>query len=50
MTNAERINLALAVGVLAIMAGMIVMAILNMTQSGSLDDLPAEAIKKAVDG
>lgn len=44
-----RITMFLGYGVLALMVVLVIAAILNMRQGGSLDDLPASIIKGAVD-
>jgi len=46
----ERFTLWLAYSFLILLGFMVVAAILNMRASGSLDDLDAESIKKAVNG
>lgn len=49
MNMATKFTTILAIAVLLVIAAMVIMAIVNMRQSGSLDDLPAEVIKRAVD-
>lgn len=44
----QRINTILAIVVLGIMALMVVAALRDMRNGGSLDDLDAESIKRAV--
>jgi uncharacterized membrane protein (DUF485 family) len=46
----KRFTLWLSYSVLILLAMMVVAAIYNMRSSGSLDDLPAEEIRKAVNG
>lgn len=44
----ERTTRYLAVSVLFVMAVMVIAALVNMRESGSLDDLDADSIQRAV--
>jgi len=46
----KRVTLWLSYSILILMGIMVVAAIVNMRGSGSLDDLPADEIAKAVNG